>query len=135
MREAARGVHLGILVVLSSALLLVLLAAVAQSGGLPQLAARFVGYLTACPHRTITGLPCPLCGATTAAVLLIQGHLSRSLAVHPLPLLLAPLLVVQIGYRAFRTARPALCLKEETVFLLAPLLLGGVIGVFVILEK
>jgi hypothetical protein len=37
----------------------------------------------ACPLRTITGIPCPLCGMTRACVAAVHGHLGTSLAFNP----------------------------------------------------
>jgi hypothetical protein len=37
-----------------------------------------------CPFKRVTGLPCPGCGATRAAVSLLQGDLSGAVAWNPL---------------------------------------------------
>ena len=37
----------------------------------------------ACPLRTATGIPCPLCGMTRACVAAAHGHLGASLAFNP----------------------------------------------------
>jgi len=37
----------------------------------------------ACPLRTLTGIPCPLCGMTRACVAAVHGHLGASLAFNP----------------------------------------------------
>jgi len=47
------------------------------------------GLRTICPLRTFTGIPCPLCGMTTAATALARGDLGASLAANPFLLLLA----------------------------------------------
>lgn len=39
---------------------------------------------TFCPFRELTGIPCPFCGGTTAAVRLGHGHLRGALAASPL---------------------------------------------------
>lgn len=39
---------------------------------------------TICPLRTLTGIPCPFCGGTTAAVHLGRGDLRGALAASPL---------------------------------------------------
>ncbi len=36
-----------------------------------------------CPLRTLTGVPCPLCGMTTAATGLASGDLGAALAANP----------------------------------------------------
>ncbi len=43
--------------------------------------------LPACPFRAITGIPCPTCGSTHAAVALMHGRLGAALAANPLAVL------------------------------------------------
>jgi hypothetical protein len=40
--------------------------------------------MTICPLRTLTGIPCPFCGGTTAAVNLGEGDLRGAIAASPL---------------------------------------------------
>jgi hypothetical protein len=40
--------------------------------------------MPACPFRQITGIPCPSCGSTHAAVALMHGRLGVALAANPL---------------------------------------------------
>jgi hypothetical protein len=40
--------------------------------------------MPACPFRQITGVPCPTCGSTHAAVALMHGRLGAALAANPL---------------------------------------------------
>ena len=40
--------------------------------------------MPACPFRAITGVPCPTCGSTHAAVALMHGRLGAALAANPL---------------------------------------------------
>jgi hypothetical protein len=47
-----------------------------------------------CPLRTLTGVPCPFCGMTTAATRLGTGQLRAALAANPFILLLAALTAV-----------------------------------------
>jgi hypothetical protein len=49
------------------------------------------GLALPCPLRTLTGVPCPMCGMTTAATRLAAGQLSAALAANPFVLLLAGL--------------------------------------------
>lgn len=66
------------------------------------------GLTTLCPLRALTGIPCPLCGTTTAVVRLGQGRVASALAANPVTLLglallaLAPLLAgrVRVPHRA-----------------------------------
>lgn len=74
-----------------------------------------VGVLTSCSHRIRTGTPCPLCGTTTAAVLLLDGRLGESLRVNPLGLGLAVSGGLQFFYRGIRFVRPALRWREELI--------------------
>ena len=47
------------------------------------------GLWLPCPLRTLTGIPCPLCGMTTAATGLASGDLGAAMAANPFVLLLA----------------------------------------------
>ncbi|MEN3362445.1 MAG: hypothetical protein V7637_6427 [Mycobacteriales bacterium] len=47
-----------------------------------------------CPLRTLTGVPCPACGMTTAATRLASGDLMSALAANPFVLLLAAMTAV-----------------------------------------
>jgi len=65
--------------------------------GLAAAAAAFVypatshstGLVLPCPLRTLTGVPCPLCGMTTAATGLAAGDLGAATAANPFVLPLA----------------------------------------------
>jgi len=57
----------------------------------------------ACPLRSLTGIPCPLCGMTRAVVAAAHGHLSASLAFNPGGILVLALAVIAI----LRPAWPA----------------------------
>lgn len=41
-------------------------------------------YLPPCALRTLTGVPCPTCGTTHAAVALLEGRLAEALHANPL---------------------------------------------------
>jgi hypothetical protein len=63
---------------------------------------------TVCLLRLTTGIPCPLCGGTTAAVRVGQGHLVAGLAASPLAFFGALVLVLAatpVGRRAVRAWR------------------------------
>src|ERR1700682_2534067 len=58
-----------------------------------------------CPVRTLTGVPCPLCGMTTAVKALCTGHVGASLAANPfgvVAVVTAILLILRPGMRSVR---------------------------------
>lgn len=90
------------------------------------------GVRSVCPLRAITGIPCPLCGMTTAATALAHGDLGASLAANPFLLLLAlgtaVMTVVMAGRLSGRLPppRPLAPATERRVWLLvAALALGS----------
>jgi hypothetical protein len=52
-----------------------------------------------CPLRSLTGIPCPFCGLTTALRELGGGHLVRSVSAAPLGILLAILALLALAGR------------------------------------
>lgn len=55
-----------------------------------------------CPLRALTGIPCPFCGGTTAAVDLVRGRFGDALATSPLVVLLAVVTVVMAAVLGLR---------------------------------
>jgi uncharacterized protein DUF2752 len=58
------------------------------AGGLMLAAAAVLGSLPGhpglpCPLRTLTGVPCPLCGMTTSVEATVHGHVGQALAANP----------------------------------------------------
>ena len=60
------------------------------------------GLWLPCPLRTLTGVPCPLCGMTTAATGLAAGDLGAVLAANPFVLVLAGFTVLMAVVMAAR---------------------------------
>jgi hypothetical protein len=60
------------------------------------------GLALPCPLRWATGIPCPACGLTTAAVDLAHGRVAASLADNPAALALAVLTAVMIPVLVLR---------------------------------
>jgi len=60
-----------------------------------------------CPLRTLTGVPCPLCGSTRGVIAAMHGHFAHALELNPaslLVLVLAAMLV--LGWRLERVRIP-----------------------------
>jgi Protein of unknown function (DUF2752) len=70
----------------------------------------------ACPLRTLTGVPCPLCGMTTSVEEGVRLHLGRSFAANPGGLAALVAAVVVLVVRPARVRIPAV---------LPPLALAG----------
>ena len=61
----------------------------------------------ACPFRTLTGIPCPLCGMTRAVVAAMHGHLLESLRFNPAGVLVVVLAIALLaGLRVDRVRIP-----------------------------
>jgi small neutral amino acid transporter SnatA (MarC family) len=54
-----------------------------------------------CPLRTLTGVPCPLCGMTTSVTDAVHLHLGHAVAANPMGVLAV---VVAVALLAFRRA-------------------------------
>jgi uncharacterized protein DUF2752 len=64
----------------------------------------------ACPLRTLTGVPCPLCGMTTSVEASVRLHLGDALAANPAGVLLALAGVLLLALRPQRLVVPSLVL-------------------------
>jgi hypothetical protein len=53
----------------------------------------FVGWPPRCVFRTVTGVPCPLCGMTTGVTALLHGDVGAAFAANPA----APVFVVAVA--------------------------------------
>src|SRR6266508_4084945 len=85
----------------------------ARAAQLPRpTAAHFLAWrpTSPCLLRLVTGIPCPMCGMTTAATSLAAGELQAALAANPFVLLLAGatlVMTVLMAARAVGLAPPA----------------------------
>jgi hypothetical protein len=62
----------------------------------------------ACPLRTLTGVPCPLCGMTRSVVAAMHGHLFESLRFNPAGILVVLIAVALLtGLRIDRVRIPS----------------------------
>jgi hypothetical protein len=61
-----------------------------------------------CPLRTITGVPCPLCGMTTSVVASVHGNVADALAANPAGLALVLAAVALIALRPAQLLLPAI---------------------------
>ena len=101
--------------------------AAASAVSLAPLLRAWSGLLPPCPLHVLTGLPCPTCGATRAALRLADGHGLQALAINPLATiglavgviggLLAPAWVVLSG--PVPIARPARATRIAVIATLA----------------
>jgi hypothetical protein len=62
------------------------------------------GLWLPCPLRALTGIPCPLCGMTTAATSLASGDPAAALAANPFVLVLAGFTLVMAALMVARVA-------------------------------
>ena len=76
----------------------------------PLIMAHTGGHGLPCPLRTLTGVPCPFCGLTTATVALTHGNWAAAALANPLAYLAAGLAVgtapVLVARAAGRAGRP-----------------------------
>lgn len=88
---------------------------VAQRGAQASLCATALGLgwyfeLLPCPWALLLGVPCPGCGLSRAAALLLHGQLEGALQLHPLSPLLVPLVLaaaLRAGFVHVRGPLPA----------------------------
>src|SRR5512141_3291629 len=61
-----------------------------------------------CPFRALTGLHCPGCGALRAMHRVLHGHVGAALAMNPVVVVLAPLVLFGLAQQAFPRLAPRL---------------------------
>jgi hypothetical protein len=76
---------------------------------------------TLCTLRALTGVPCPFCGGTTAAVRLGSGDLGGAVRASPLALLLVPVAAALPGARNLWSRLP----RHVALTALAAVLVGS----------
>jgi len=54
-----------------------------------------------CPFAILTRHPCPGCGLTRATLALLQGHLGEALHLHPLSVVVSPLVAAGLVYNGW----------------------------------
>lgn len=64
------------------------------------LALLFAVGVPVCPFAVITRHPCPGCGLTRATLALLHGDVGEALRLHPLSIVVSPLLAGVLGYGA-----------------------------------
>jgi hypothetical protein len=60
----------------------------------------------ACPLRTVTGIPCPLCGMTTSVVATVHGNIVDALAANPAGIVAVIVALIVLFARPCRIAIP-----------------------------
>jgi hypothetical protein len=58
-----------------------------------------------CPFAILTRHPCPGCGLTRATLALLHGHLGEALHLHPLVLVVSPLVALALTWNAISYVR------------------------------
>ncbi len=86
-------------------LALLWLTAAASAVALRPLWLALVPLLRPCPFRALTGIPCPTCGTTRAALGFLDGHLVSAFAANPLSALAAVIFVAGAPLMVLLTMR------------------------------
>ena len=61
-----------------------------------------LAFVIGCPLKRITGINCPLCGATRAQLMLLKGEVELALSYHPMALVNIPLLLIAAHARIIK---------------------------------
>ena len=60
-----------------------------------------------CPLRTLTGIPCPLCGSTRGVIAAVHGNIGHALALNPASIgVIVLALLIVLGWRVERVRIP-----------------------------
>jgi hypothetical protein len=92
--------------------------------------------LPLCPFAIVTRHPCPGCGLTRATLALLRGDLSGALHLHPLALLVPPVVIGGLLFNAFEYVRTGgwfatEAIRARTVTVIAAFLSAALLVVWI----
>jgi hypothetical protein len=85
-----------------------------------------------CPFAIVTRHPCPGCGLTRATLAILHGHLAESLHLHPLALVVSPLVAAMLAYNAYSYVKSGKHAAAEAISSRRATQLIGALGVVMI---
>ncbi len=91
---------------------------VLAGGALYALLVSWLGWGIPCPFYTLTSCECPACGVTRMLLSLLSGDVSRAYQLNAGLLLIAPLLILILGYHWLRWLRGDRRLENSVIHFL-----------------